>query len=177
MHKRKRPSRSGIVIELEINGETWHRVGSLADSGPDDRHFVGSTNESGATTLQFGDGEQGARLPAAADRVVAAYQSSNRFVAVVQEQGRVIVDRDWHESGPDANRVCGLYRGVVTNDVDPMSQSRVEVQVSAVLGNQSVWALPCRPVGGSAVPAVGASVWVAFERCDAARPVWMGIAG
>ena len=108
MQKRKRTSRSGILIELEINGETWHRVGSLADSGADDRNFVVSTNESGATTLQFGDGEHGARLPAAADQVVAAYRSSKRFVAVVQEQGRVIVDRDWHESGlpPIVSAAC-----------------------------------------------------------------------
>ena len=177
MHKRNRPSRRGIVIELEIKGETWHRVESLADSGPDDRHFVVSTNESGVTTLQFGDGEHGARLPSAPDGVVAAYRESKRFVAVLQQQGRVIVDRDWPESGSAANCLCGLFRGVVTDDVDPTSESRVKVRVSAVLGNQSVWALPCRPVGGAAVPAVGASVWVAFESGDPARPVWIGVTG
>ena len=175
MQERKRSSRSGIAIELQIDGEAWHRVWSLDDSGPNDRHFVASTDESGATTLQFGDGEHGARLPATADRVVAAYRSSKRFVAVVQQQGRVIMDRDWHEGDSAANRLCGVYRGVVTNDVDPESQSRVQVQVAAVLGSQSVWALPCRPVGGTAVPAVGASVWVAFEGGDPSLPVWMGI--
>jgi hypothetical protein len=177
MHKRKQPLRSGIAIELQIDGETWHRVESFADSGPDDRDFVLSTDESGATTLQFGDGEHGARLPGAADQVVAVYRSSKRFVAVVEEQGRVIVDRDWHESGSAANSLCGLYRGVVTDNVDPAFQARVKVQVSAVFGSQPVWALPCRPVGGAAVPAVGASVWVAFEGCDASLPVWMGITG
>ena len=43
-------------------------------------------NQSGTTTVRFGDGENGARLPTGADRVVAAYRSSKRFVAVVQQQ-------------------------------------------------------------------------------------------
>ena len=175
MQERKRPSRSGIAIELQIDGEAWHRVESLDDSGPDDRHFVASIDESGATTLQFGDGKHGARLPATADRVVAAYQSSKRFVAVLEQQGRVIMDSDWHEGGPTADRLCGVYRGVITNDLDPESQSRVKVRVFAIPGSQALWALPCRPVGGAAVPAVGASVWVAFEGGDPSLPVWLGI--
>jgi len=176
MNKRKRPSRSGIATELEIAGKTWHRVGSLAKSGPDDRHFVESTDESGVTTLQFGDGEHGARLPAAADRV-SAYQSSKHFVGVAQQQGRVMLDSDWHEGSAAASRLCGLYRGRVMEDVDPTSQSRVKVQVSPALGGLSVWALSCRPVGSAAVPTVGTSVWVAFEGGDPSRPVWIGITG
>lgn len=177
MPRRKRPTRTGIAVELQIDGEAWHRVGSLDASGPDDRHFVASTDENGATTVRFGDGEHGARLPATADRVVTAYRPAKRFVAVVQQQGRVIVDRDWPDGSPVTDRLCGVYRGVVTNDVDPASQARVQVRVLAVLGSQPLWALPCRPVGGAAVPTVGASVWVAFEGGDPSRPVWMGITG
>ena len=176
MRKRKRPSRSAIPGELQINGETWHRVQSLADSAADDRHFVGSTDQNGVTILQFGDGKHGARLPVAADRAGAADRSSRNYVGVVLQQGRVILDTDWHEGGPAATRLCGLYRGIVTDNADPTSQARVKVRVPAILGNQPVWALPCRPVGAAAVPTDGASVWVSFEGGDPSLPVWLGSA-
>jgi|SRR4029453_14009817 hypothetical protein len=175
MQKRERRAASGIAIELQIDGEVWHRVASLENSGPDDRHFVLTTDERGTTTVRFGDGEHGSRLPTGADQIVAAYRSSKRFVAVLQQPGRVVVDKDWSEGDLIAGRFYGVYRGVVANNVDPMSQLRVQVLVTAVLGNQPLWAMPCRPVGAAAVPGVGASVWVAFEGGDPSLPVWMGI--
>ena len=114
MRKRARRSRRGVAIWLEIDGDAWHRVASLEDSGPDDRHFVLTTDENGTTTVRFGEGEHGAQLPAGTDRVVATYRFSKRFVVVVQQQGRVIVDKDWNENGPTGSRFYGVYRGVVT---------------------------------------------------------------
>src|SRR5215469_9624788 len=93
----KRRARGQSTIKAQIGGEIWYRVASLENSGPDDRHFVLSTDGSGTTTLRFGDGVHGTRLPTAADRIVATYRSSKRFVAVVQRQGGVIVDTDWCE--------------------------------------------------------------------------------
>ena len=52
MQKRMGRSRRGISIELQIDGEAWHRVASLEKSGPDDRHFVLTTDE--ATALPEG---------------------------------------------------------------------------------------------------------------------------
>ena len=165
---------SEIAIDMQTDGEVWSRVPSLENSRPEDRHFVVVTDENG-TTLRFGDGVHGARLPGGGDRVAATYVSSKRFVGVARQQGRVILDEDWDESGLTTGRLCGVYRGMVTNNVDPTSASRVQVQFAAVLENRLLWAVPCRPVGSATVPAVGASVWVSFEGGDPSRPVWMGV--
>lgn len=67
----------------------------------------------------------------------------------------------------------GKYRGTVLNNIDPMGQGRVQAQV-AELGT-SGWALPCLPVPGMfAVPALGTTIWVEFERGDVDYPIWTG---
>lgn len=75
MQQRKGRGQSGTAIELRIEGDVWHRMASLEDSGPDDRHFVAITDASGATSLRFGDGVHGARLPAGTDRGGATHRS------------------------------------------------------------------------------------------------------
>ena len=72
----------------------------------------------------------------------------------------------------------GKYRGVVTNINDPMRMGRI--QVPDVLGVvPSSWALPSVPCNlpkrvASALPKVGAGVWVEFEGGDRNRPIWTG---
>jgi hypothetical protein len=73
----------------------------------------------------------------------------------------------------------GKYRGVVTNNVDPMQMGRVRVQVPGVFGAEDTWAMPCVPVNlpkkaGSALPEIGASVWIEFEQGDPTQPIWTG---
>ena len=79
-----------------------------------------------------------------------------------------------------SNTFYGKYRGVVTNNTDPLMIGRVQATVPDVLGEQvSGWAMPCAPFGGSAVgffavPAVGAGVWIEFEHGDPDYPIWSG---
>jgi hypothetical protein len=174
MPKPKDDPTSEVAIELEAGGEVWHRVATFADSSPDDRHFVLTMDESGTTTVRFGDGAHGARLPAGTDEIVAAYRRSQRFVTVVRQQGRVVLDNDWRENLP-SDRMYGTYRAMVVNNDDPTGQSRVQVEIAGVSGNTWAWAMPCRPVGSFTLPAVGASVWISFEAGDPSRPVWMGV--
>ncbi len=74
----------------------------------------------------------------------------------------------------------GKYRGKVENNVDPQQVGRIQVSVSAVLGEGSLsWAMPCVPYAGSgvgffAVPPNGANVWVEFEGGDPDYPIWSG---
>ncbi|HEX6938805.1 MAG TPA: phage baseplate assembly protein V [Longimicrobiales bacterium] len=74
----------------------------------------------------------------------------------------------------------GKYRGIVTDNMDPLMLGRVRARVPDVLGDQeSGWAMPCAPFGGNqmglfAIPAQGAGVWIEFEHGDPDYPIWSG---
>jgi hypothetical protein len=69
-------------------------------------------------------------------------------------------------------RFYGKYRGMVLNNVDPMSRGRLLVQVPDVtLFGPASWAEACFPGGGLqfgmiAIPMIGSGVWVEFEQGD-----------
>lgn len=77
-------------------------------------------------------------------------------------------------------RFFGKYRGTVLNNVDPLMQGRIQVQVpdvSTLLPTS--WAMPCAPVAGIqtgffTVPIIGSGVWVEFEQGDPDYPIWVG---
>jgi uncharacterized protein involved in type VI secretion and phage assembly len=74
----------------------------------------------------------------------------------------------------------GKYRGVVTDNQDPLRIGRVRASVPDVYGDlESGWATPSAPFGGNrmgyfAVPDVGAGVWIEFEYGDPDYPIWSG---
>jgi hypothetical protein len=78
-------------------------------------------------------------------------------------------------------RFFGLYRGTVKENVDPLLQGRLLVQVPDTYGMlPGTWAMPCVPMAGPKMgtsfmpPPVGSSVWVMFEQGDPQMPVWVG---
>lgn len=78
------------------------------------------------------------------------------------------------------HRFYGKYRGMVLNNIDPMMQGRLQVQVPDVAGLMPAsWAMPCVPIAGLqtgmvALPAIGAGVWVEFEQGNPDHPIWVG---
>jgi Type VI secretion system/phage-baseplate injector OB domain len=80
----------------------------------------------------------------------------------------------------DVDRFYGKYRGIVTDNQDPMQIGRLQATGPEVLGEvTSGWALPCAPYAGTgsgfyAIPPVGAGVWIEFEAGDPSRPIWSG---
>ena len=69
-----------------------------------------------------------------------------------------------------SERYYGKYRGVVLNNIDPMQQGRLQIQVPDVSGlAPASWAMPCVPIAGIqsgmvALPVIGSGVWVEFEQ-------------
>jgi hypothetical protein len=74
----------------------------------------------------------------------------------------------------------GKYRGVVTDNQDPLFIGRVRAKVPDVLGEtESGWAMACTPFAGNgsgffAIPDVGVGVWIEFEHGDPEYPIWTG---
>jgi uncharacterized protein involved in type VI secretion and phage assembly len=74
----------------------------------------------------------------------------------------------------------GKYRGTVTDNKDPLQTGRIRARVPDVYGDdESGWALPCAPYGGSAtgffaLPPTGSAVWIELEHGDPDYPVWSG---
>lgn len=70
------PAASGGELELEIrvDGVLWHRVDDFAGSEADDRVYRIETDEEGAVTVIFGNGQHGAIPHAGRKAIVARYR-------------------------------------------------------------------------------------------------------
>jgi hypothetical protein len=77
-------------------------------------------------------------------------------------------------------RFFSKYRGLVSDNQDPLSLGRIRATVPEVLGDvQTGWALPALPYSGDGVgvytiPSPDAGVWIEFESGDVSRPIWSG---
>ncbi|GAA3818020.1 putative baseplate assembly protein [Streptomyces chiangmaiensis] len=62
------------VLEIRVDGLLWHKVDSLAGRTPTERVYITGTTADGRTTVTFGDGVHGARLPSGHENVRARYR-------------------------------------------------------------------------------------------------------
>jgi hypothetical protein len=71
------PTPSGIesTLHVRVNEVEWDETDTLAELKPPDRNFVTKTDDEAKTTVIFGNGKQGARLPTGVENVKAIYRS------------------------------------------------------------------------------------------------------
>lgn len=62
----ERPTRSTAQVSVQGFAQAWQELSDLIESQGDDEHFTVETDELGGSSLRFGDGVNGAALPAGA---------------------------------------------------------------------------------------------------------------
>ena len=69
------PSGVASTLEVYVNDVRWQEVENLIELSPTDRAYVTQTDSDGNTTIIFGNGEHGARLPSGIENVKAVYRA------------------------------------------------------------------------------------------------------
>ncbi|HEX4708654.1 MAG TPA: putative baseplate assembly protein [Candidatus Udaeobacter sp.] len=71
------PNPAGVdsTLVVRVNDIQWHETDSLAGLLPTDRSFITKTDDDGKTTVIFGNGQHGARLPTGQENVKAIYRN------------------------------------------------------------------------------------------------------
>jgi uncharacterized phage protein gp47/JayE len=71
------PTPSGVASTLEVyvNNVRWKEVENLTQLTPTDRAYITQTDSDGSTTIIFGNGKHGARLPSGIENIRAVYRT------------------------------------------------------------------------------------------------------
>ena len=72
------------TLTIRVNAVRWEETPSFNGLGPHDRRYVKRIDNDGATTVTFGDGRTGARLPSGSQNVAAAYRAGQGLAGMVK---------------------------------------------------------------------------------------------
>ena len=68
------PSGTASTLEIRVNNILWHEVSSFFERVPYEHIYIVRQDDEGVTTVIFGDGKNGARLPTGQENVRATYR-------------------------------------------------------------------------------------------------------
>jgi hypothetical protein len=68
------PGGADSTLQVRVNDLLWHEVPTFYRHGPRERIFVTRTGDDEKTTVEFGDGQTGARLPTGHENITAHYR-------------------------------------------------------------------------------------------------------
>ena len=69
------PAGAESTLEVRVNDLLWHETDNLVGLGPKDRRYTISIDDKDQTTVGFGNGKYGARLPTGVENVKAVYRA------------------------------------------------------------------------------------------------------
>jgi hypothetical protein len=69
------PAGAESTLKVYVNDVEWHETDALAGLAPTDRRFITHTDDDGKTSVIFGNGRAGARVPTGIENVKAVYRN------------------------------------------------------------------------------------------------------
>jgi hypothetical protein len=78
------PSGTRSTLEVRVNDILWSEVPDFFGHGPDERIYTTQLDDNGNTTIIFGDGNTGARLPTGQENVKATYRKGIGLAGLVK---------------------------------------------------------------------------------------------
>lgn len=69
------PAGAESTLKVRVNGALWHEADNLFDLGPKGRGYITKTDDDSKTTVIFGNGEHGARIPTGIENSRAVYRA------------------------------------------------------------------------------------------------------
>jgi hypothetical protein len=120
MNNKNHPSKKSRteITTVTVNGEQWTEVSDLLASGPDAQVYVTEIDEDGDTSIIFGDGCHGQRLPTGDLNISATYRygaGETGEIAVTLQGATIPATRDLQQwvvirNSPQSVEF-GLYEG------------------------------------------------------------------
>lgn len=80
------PSGTESTLEVRVNDLLCQEVSTFYGRGPEERIYITRTDDSGRTTVIFGDGKTGARLPTGQENIKARYRKGIGISGLVKAQ-------------------------------------------------------------------------------------------
>ncbi|MFB2976712.1 putative baseplate assembly protein [Microseira sp. BLCC-F43] len=78
------PSGAESTLQVRVNDILWHEVPTLYGRNSDERVYITRINDDGKTTIQFGDGKTGSRLPTGQENITATYRQGIGLAGMVK---------------------------------------------------------------------------------------------
>jgi Baseplate J-like protein len=78
------PTGGVTTLRVRVDGVLWREVRALYGLGPRDRAYTVRIDDEGKATIEFGDGEQGARLPTGSENVGVTYRVGTGLIGLAK---------------------------------------------------------------------------------------------
>ncbi len=116
------------TLSVYVNNVRWHEQSTLADTNAQDRFFITKTDDRAVTSIKFGNGREGARLPTGVENIRAVYRNG------IGKAGNVLAGQvSLVQTGPlGAKSVINPLRASGGADAETRDQARENVPLAVM---------------------------------------------